>query len=190
MAVYPDDVVVTIIKELKDDRTTLVNLARTCKHFYALTEPYRFRKIHLRNEFDAFLLHEHFKKKDSLRHMVDTLVIAPKKNGQVQDFWLLEQAITKLPRLQNLFIRFPNKPIARYYRDFFYVRRWTDNLAFTALRSCKFIYPKSTLFLTESLIADFTQAHWPFANGHTGTHLAEDRSTTSSPSSVSQRSRS
>ena len=134
-----DEIVLKIIDELRDDHTALVNLAKACKHFYAMTEAYRFRKVHLRTKGDYLLLEGHLQSKDSLRDMVETLIIGPTREIWKKDFWDLKQTTRWIPNLKHLLIRYPQGVVESRHEALFYSIRGSFQFYPPVLRSCKFI---------------------------------------------------
>ncbi|KAI1619663.1 hypothetical protein EDD37DRAFT_642834 [Exophiala viscosa] len=136
------EIALKIVDEIRDDRTALVNLAKTCKHFYAMTEAHRFRKVHLRTKSDYLLLFRHLQSKDSLRNMVETLVIGPELEMPTPDFWLLRRTIRRFPRLKDLLFRYPEEMDADHFErleSYYATSRQAQSMTTNTLRSCTLV---------------------------------------------------
>jgi len=139
MAFLANEILLKIIDELRDDRTALVNLAKTCKHFYAMTEAHRFRKVHLRTKGDLLLLKGHLQSNYFLHNMVETLVIGPEQMIRKEDFWQLKQTAKWFRGLEHLSIRYPQQAVTTNHEELFYSIKGSHQFIPAALRSCKFI---------------------------------------------------
>ncbi|KIV82411.1 hypothetical protein PV11_04526 [Exophiala sideris] len=140
MAFLANEIVLKIIDELRDDRTALVNLAKTCKHFYAMTEAHRFRKVHLRTKGDLLLLKGHLQSNYFLHNMVETLVIGPEQTIRKEDFWQLKQTAKWFRGLQHLSIRYPQQAVTTNHEQLFYPIKGSHQFIPAMLRSCTLVF--------------------------------------------------
>lgn len=119
-----DELIISVVEALADDKKTLVRLAQTCSHLRDIAEPYVYRDITLRGATEAVKIIHSMKAREqrlSAVHRLDNrLEFRPKTPSETSNINHLIQSLTNLRHWAI------ESPYANYHRWNHQGSEWID----------------------------------------------------------------